>query len=339
MTSERPTAVEQLGEELERVAAVVLREQGGSRGRLRRAHAGRLSVLAVGVALLLLAAVATAAVLLIREGAPLPAPHPQDLRSSGIPLPGSARLAGLDAPDPASGSPPWDLRLSRTRSGETCTAVGQVVEGRFGIVGLDDVFRPLPLGGVDSCGIDAPDGPTLVGAQSFVGSTPGQARTVLSGVAGSGARSVTAYATGAPRRLRLGPDGSFITVYAGEAEELRPRLVIVTRDGRSHTIALEQSGAFEVPDPEGGAAWAASTEADVEANAFPDEDCVQVTRESSQSEPSPIALPLTPEVCGRLAASPLFVQMRRFVPGEDSVPFPGATRPRGRSSTGSPLRG
>jgi hypothetical protein len=328
--SERPRALEQLGDELDRVAGAVLLDtdgSGGPRGALRRAPAGRLSVLAVCVLLLLLGAVATAAVLLIQQGSPLPAPHAQDLSSSGIPLPASARLAGLDAPDPSGANPPWDLRLSRTSTGETCTAVGQVYDGRFGIVGLDHVFRALPLGSVDSCGTDSGDEPLLVGAKDFVGFTSGEARTVLSGVAGGGARSVTAYASGAARRLKLGPQGSFITVYAGEAEEVRPRVVIVMRDGRSHTIALEPSGVFEAPDPEGGAAWAASSEPDLEPNAFADEDCVQVTRMPSQSEASRFMLPLTPQICGRLSTSPLFVQMRRFVPGEDATPFPWANSP------------
>lgn len=320
--NERPKALEQLGNELDRAARALALDGGDSRGALRRAAAGRLSAAVVSIALLLLAAVATAAVLLIRQGSPLPAPHAQDLRSSGIPLPGSAHLAGLDAPDPEGSNPPWDLRLSRTSTGETCTAVGQVFDGRFGIVGLDHVFRALPLGSVDSCGIDGGDGPVLVGAKGFVGATPREARTVLSGIAGTGARSVTAYAGGSTRRLKLGPGGSFITVYAGEPEAVRPSVAVAMRDGRTHTIALEQSGAFEAPDPEGGGAWAASTEPDLEANAFPDEDCVQVTREPSQSEPSHVTLPLTPEICGRLSTSSLFVQMRRFVPGEDSTPFP-----------------
>jgi hypothetical protein len=325
--NDRPTVLDRLGDELDRAAGAVLGDAANSRGWLRRAAVGRLSVLAVCLVLLLLAAAATAAVLLIQQGSPLPAPHPQDLRSGGIPLPGSAHLAGLDAADPEGANPPWDLRLSRTSTGETCTAVGQVLDGRFGIVGLDHVFRALPLGSVDSCGIGSGAGPILVGAKTFVGRTPKEARTVLSGVAGSGTRSVTAYATGAPRRLKLGPEGSFITVYAGEAEEVHPRVRIVTRDGRSHTVALYQSSAFEAPDPEGGGPWAASTEPDLAANAFPDEDCVQVTREPTQSEPRRFLLPGTPQTCGRLGMSPLFVQMRRFVPGEDSAPYPWGNAP------------
>jgi hypothetical protein len=324
---ERPRALEQLGDELDRVAGAALRGAHRSRGVLRRAPVGRLSVVAICVLLLLVAAAAAAAVLLIQQGSPLPAPHAQDLSSSGIPLPRSAHLAGLDAPDPESSDPPWDLRLSRTSTGETCTAVGQVFNGRFGIVGLDHVFRALPLGSVDSCGTDSGVGPVLVGAKSFVGWAPGGARTVVSGVAGSGARSVTVETAGTRRRLKLGLHGSFITVYAGEAEEVRPRVLIVTRDGHSHTIALEQSGAFEAADPEGGAAWAASTEPDLEPAASPDEDCVQVTRQPSQSEPSRVTMPLTPEICGHLSASPLFVQMRRFVPGEEATPFPWGNSP------------
>jgi hypothetical protein len=321
--NERPRVLDQLGVELDRVARRNLAESGGLRLAPRR-----LSVVIVLLLTLLFAAAATAAVLLIQQGAPLPAPHAQDLQSSGVPLPGSAHLAGLDAPDPNSSNPPWDLRLSRTHTGETCTAVGQVLGGRFGIVGLDHVFRALPLGSVDSCGIDTVEGPTLVGAHNFIGSSPSEARTVLSGVAGSGARSVTAYAVGtAPRRLKLGVQGSFITVYAGSAEEVQPRVVVVTRDGHTHAIALEQSAAFEVPDPNGRAAWVAGTEADLQSHAFPDEDCVQVTRAPTQTESSLGMLPLTPEVCGRLGGNPLIVQMRRFVPGEDSTPFPWGNAP------------
>jgi hypothetical protein len=325
--SDRPRALEELGAELDRVAATALRGAPGANAVPRRFARGHLSVLAICLVVLLLAAAAAAAVLLIQQGSPLPAPHPQDLRSSGIPLPGSARLAGLDAPDPESSQPPWDLRLSRTSTGETCTAVGQVFDGRFGIVGLDHVFRALPLGSVDSCGIDARSGPILVGAKQFVGVKPSEARTVVNGIAGPDARSVIVYADGSPRRLKLGVDGSFITVYAGEAEEVRPRVFVAMRDGRQLAIALEQSAGFEAPDPEGGAPWAVSTEPDVETNAFADEDCVQVTREPSQSKPQQFLAPLTPEVCGRLGASPLLVQMRRFVPGEDSTPFPWGNAP------------
>jgi hypothetical protein len=312
-----------LGEELERVAS-----QTPARSRRGLEMLGRLSVVALVTGALGIAAVATAAVLLIREGSSLPRAHTLDLQANGVPVPGTARLAGLDAPDPTAGSPPWDLRVSRTRRGELCTAVGQVLGHRFGIVGLDHVFRALPLGSVDVCSVDSPKGPVLAGAREFVGRTAGEARTVVSGVAGADALQVTAYGPGAPRRLRLGPDGSFITVYRGEPEAVRPRIVVSSRGGHSQTLAFEQSSAHEVEDPAGGSSWVISSEADLQANASPDEDCAQAIQEPSQAQPNLGLRPMTPEVCGHLSSQPLFVLMRRFVPdsGQGS-PFPWGNAP------------
>jgi hypothetical protein len=296
----------------------VLETLGGEFRRLGepprpRGGVTRRTLLLTLVLTLLLAGVAAAAIL-ITQGAPLPAPNAQDLQSSGVPLPASARLAGLDAPDPDPVEAPWDIRLSRTRAGETCTAVGQVLGGQFGIVGLDHVFRALPLGGVDACGVDAPDGPVLAGARVFVGSSTQGARTVVNGVAGAGARSVTVYGPEGARALRLGPQGSFITVYPGYVDEVRPLVVVVTRDGRSHTIAFAQSSAFEVADPDGGSPWEISGEADLGPGAYPDENCAQASQELGRANPSRFGSPMTPGVCGRLAVHPLFVLMRRFVP-------------------------
>lgn len=308
--SDHPRVLDQLGAELDRVARGNLAESGGLRLAPRR-----LSALAVIVALLVLAAAATAAVLLIQQGPALPAPHAQDLQSGGVPLPGSVRLAGLDAPDPDGGAPPWDIRLSRTRAGETCTAVGQVLKGQFGIVGLDRVFRVLPLGGADACGVSSPGGPTLAGARVFVGRGAQEARTVVNGVAGDGTRSVTAFGPDGARALPLGPHGSFITIYRGRVEDVRPRIMIVSRDGHAHSIAFAQSSAFEASDPAGGSPWQVSGEADLQPGAHPDEDCAQASREPGPEDPSRFDSSLTPEVCGRLGTKPLFVLMRRFVPG------------------------
>ena len=280
----------------------------------RRARLTRRTLVLAAVLTLLLAGVAAAAILIAR-GAPLPAPNALDLQSSGVPLASTVRLAGLDAPDPDPAEPPWDIRLSRTRAGETCTAVGQVLGGQFGIVGLDRVFRALPLGGVDACGVDAAAGPVLAGARVFVGASAQDARTVVNGVAGAGARSVTVYGPEGPRALTLGPDGSFITVYRGYVEEVRPRVVVVTRDGRTHAIAFARSVAFEVPDPAGGgSAWQVSASADLEPHAYPDESCAQASQLLGRNTPSQADASLTPLVCGRLGARALFALIRRFVP-------------------------
>ncbi len=287
---------------------------------------GRMLIAAV-LLVLLLAGVATAAILISR-GAPLPGAHVQDLESNGVPIPASAHLAGLDVPDPDPAAPPWDMRISRTRDGETCTAVGQVLGGQFGIVGLDHVFRPLPLGGVDACGVDSPDGPMLAGARVFVGGLGTEARTIVNGLAGAGARSVTAYGPEGARPLRLGPQGSFIAVYRGYVEEVRPRIVVVTRDGRSHSLAFAASAAFETPDPGGGSPWQVSGEADLEPGAYADENCAQASQELGREDPSRVVASLTPEVCGRLGSQPLFVLMRRFVPGSgEDTGFPWGNNP------------
>jgi hypothetical protein len=320
--NERVRVLDELGVELDRAA----KRRFASRTRPVRGPR-RLSLLALIVVLLVLAAAAAAAVL-ITSGSPLPAPHAQDLQSGGVPLPSSVHLAGLDAPDPEAGAPPWDVRLSRTRGGETCTAVGQMLNGQFGIVGLDHVLRALPLGGVDACGFDSADGPVLAGARVFSGSSSMEARTVVNGVAGAGARSVTAYGPEGARALRLGPDGSFITVYRGYVEDVRPRIVVVGSHGVRHTVAFAQSSAFEAGDPQGGAPWQISGEADIGPGAYPDEDCAQALRARDHSDPRFTDMSLTPGVCGRLGENPLFVLMRRFVPGTgEHTGFPWGNNP------------
>jgi hypothetical protein len=284
--------------------------------------------LVIGVALALLLGGVAAAAILISRGAPLPAPNAVDLSSSGVPIPGSAHLAGLDAPDPDPALPPWDIRISRTRAGETCTAVGQVLDRQFGIVGLDHVFRALPLGGVDACGVQSPNGPLLAGARVFLGDASTEARTIVNGLAGAGARSVTAYGPEGARKLPLGPDGSFLIVYRGYVEDVRPRIVVVTANGHSHTIAFASSAVFEVADPDGGTPWEASGNPALSPGAYPDENCAQVSQELGRSTPGREGASLTPVVCGRLGRHPLFVLMRRFVPGSgEDTGYPWDNKP------------
>jgi hypothetical protein len=284
---------------------------------LARSRSPLLIALTVLVALLLAAAAATA-VLLITEGSPLPAPHAADIAPWEHPVAGSVRLAGLDAPDP-EGGPAWDIRIFQSGAGETCTAVGQVFNGKFGIVGLDRVFRALPLTGVDACGVPGIAGPVLAGARQFAGRTLGEARTVVNGVAGAGAKSVTAYGPEGARRLTLGVDGSFVTVYRGLLGEVRPRIVVVTGGGHAQTIAFAASAAFETPDPDGGAAWSASGGSGIGVpGSSADEDCAQVSHENGPgSGGGQFNDALTPQICGQVGRQPLFALFRRFDPGSD----------------------
>ncbi len=168
----------------------------------------------------------------------------------------------------------------------------------------------------------------LAGVRVFVGRTPSQVRTVVDGVAGTGTRSVTVYGPGGPRRLALGPEGSFITVYAGYVEEVRPRLLIVDGSGRQRRLGFAQTTVQEVPDPDGRSPWEVSGGPDLERGAYPDESCTQASEELGRSDPSRFEAPLTPEVCGRLGVQPLFVLMRRFVPGSgEHTGFPWNNTP------------
>jgi hypothetical protein len=316
--SESPVAVlEALGAEFRAL---------GEPPRRRRPVTRRTLLITIAL-VILLAGVATAAILITR-GAPLPAPNSRDLESEGVPLASTARLAGLDAADPKPGEPVWDIRLSRTPAGETCTAVGQVLGRQFGIVGLDHVFRALPLGGADACGVAGPDGPLLAGARVFVGADSSEARTVVNGVAGPGVRSVTVDGPGGARLLRLGPQGSFLTVYPGYVEEVRPKIRLAMEDGRQRSIELSPSYAFEVADPTGRYAWQVSGGADLGPGAFPDENCSQAGELVGRNDPSQFEASLTPVVCGQLGKQPLFASFRRFVPGTgERTGFPWGNSP------------
>jgi hypothetical protein len=290
-------------------------DSGRPRRRLRSRSPLLIAVLII--VMVLLAAAGAAAVLLISEGSPLPSPSAADVAPWEHPVSSSAMLAGLDARDP-EGGPPWDVRIFHSSSGETCTAVGQIFNGKFGIVGLDHVFRALPVTGVDACGSPGIAGPVLAGARQFAGRTAGEARTVVNGIAGAGARSVTAYGPGGERRLTLGPQGSFITAYRGLLGEVRPRIVVTTANGRTDAISFAASAAFETADPDGGAPWQVSGSSAIGTpGASGDENCAQAAQELGPGSPGgPSTEAETPSVCGRLGSEPLFARFHRFDPGD-----------------------
>lgn len=160
----------------------------------------------------------------------------------------SGRLLALRAPDPAGG-PPWALRLTRSETGQTCTTVGQIKQGAFGIVGEDRVFRRVPPAISDACGTGL-----LVGARIVAGTTPRATRSVVYGVAGSGTRTVTLTTTGGARTLKVGPRGTFVATLRGYPEDTAARLEITQADGRAVRHRLS-GGDRLVPDIDGAPAW------------------------------------------------------------------------------------
>ncbi len=306
--------------EADTVSAEPMRAVEAERTRFGRRPGSRRSPLFVALVVLaglLVAAAGAAAVLLVSEGSPLPAPHAADVAPWEHPVAGSVTLAGLDAPDPGGGAP-WDMRIFKSSTGETCTAVGQVFNGRFGIVGLDHVFRALPLTGVDACGVPGIAGPVLAGARQFAGRTAAEERTVVNGIAGTGARSVVAFGLGEERHLTLGPQGSFVTVFQGLLGEVRPRIVAVDAKGRSKSISFAASAAFETADPDGGAPWEVSGGSAIGVpGSTGDENCASAAQEVGPgSSGGPVNEAEAPGVCGRLGSAPLFVRFHRFNPGD-----------------------
>jgi hypothetical protein len=253
------------------------------------------------------AAVATAVVL---RATVIPAPRAVDAGPAQTPIAGSEVVARLRAPDPAGG-PPWTLRLARSAPGLVCTTVGQVVDGRFGLVGTDGRFRVLAPGVVDGCSVAPTPATPLMGARTLAARRPADVRTIVNGVAGPTLRAVAVTAAGRPVPVRVGAGGTFVAAVAGYAEdagvEVRLRFaggaVVTRRYGVSRWL---------VRDPLGGPAWRVSAGM---LDGHP-EECVTfgpVRRDRGLDARSPT-------VCGRLTDDPrhsghergVFVAMRRL---------------------------
>lgn len=195
-------SVDALGEELERAIA----RQERSPLRRLRAHAVAVGV----VAGLLAAGGAGAAGVLITQGDPVTVvadPGP-------VPRPATTTLEPIRAGDPAGGLP-WGIRVATAPAGETCQAVGRVLDGRLGVL-RGRVFRELPATHADTCVTLGPR--TLAPAWSQY---PGPnvsargARTVVHGLAGPGVTEVIVEGLGGTRRLAPSRRGAFVTVYEG----------------------------------------------------------------------------------------------------------------------------
>lgn len=272
MSDQRPLrALEQLGAELDR--AVRADHDPTARRRPWR----RTGLLAT-VLVLFSTGVAIAAGFVLGTDDPIRPPAAIDLGPEIRPVAGSGRLSGSPSPDPA-GAPPWDVRVSRTATGLTCTAVGQTYEDRFGIVGLDRRFRELPLGVADACGATPTGSRVQVGARPVVGSGDDGARTIVAGAAGPDVRRVTVAAAGGPAvETPIGRNRGFVRALPGYVENARPVVTVTAADGTSHTIGLADVGKDVAPDPEGGAPWQVEIE--------PRRGCAQAQRVRASQSPN-----------------------------------------------------
>lgn len=196
-----------------------------------------LRSLALALALaLVIGGTATAATLLVLRGSVIPAPNERDAGPGQTAAPGSAKVLPLRAANPGGG-PAWALRVAKSKTGLSCTTVGQEVGGEFGLVGLDGRFRKLADGVVDACGAAST---TLVGARVFDAPRPGDVRTVVNGVAGPQLRAVTITSATGNRRIRPGAGGTFLYVQRGypEANAVGVRLRFADGHVESHALGV-----------------------------------------------------------------------------------------------------
>jgi hypothetical protein len=247
--NQRLRVLQDLGAQVERLAAPA--PPARPPARRRRAIAA-----AVALALLAAAAAALAATGLLRTGAPV-RPGLGDLTDPatgpGAVRPGSVTGILAHTPDPAGG-PPWGIRVVGTTRGLACLQVGRVVRGRLGVLGQDGLFaddgrfHPLPAAvTTPSAGCIAPDADgRLFAAISY------------SGLPASGyALRLTGSRTLAPpggcadanltRRpaVRRCPDGDERALYFGM---LGPRAAKVTyaAAGRTRTSPTGRGGAYVI---------------------------------------------------------------------------------------------
>lgn len=205
--------------------------------------------LGLGLAIALGFAATAAATVAALRSTVVSAPDARVVPSDQSSLAGSSVLTTPRSADPAGG-PPWALRLTRSQTGLTCTTVGQVSDGMFGIVGEDQVFRQIPTAVVDSCGRGL-----LLGSRIVAARTIRATRSVVFGVAGGTIRSaVLVTAAGGRRLLPLGERGTFVAALRGYPEDTAAEVEITASDGR---VTRQSLGARPglVPDVGRAPAW------------------------------------------------------------------------------------
>lgn len=225
----------------------------GPRRTGRRMRIPTRSLVLAALLLIVITATAAAGTLIALRGTVIPGPSPRDVPPEQSPVPDSAKLAPIRSKDPA-GAPPWTLRIARSKTGFTCSTVGQVKGGQFGIVGLDGTFRRLAVGVVDGCGVERADASTLVGARVLDADQARDVRTIVNGVGGPDLRAVTVETIDGPKRIPVTDQGVFIAAFRGYPEDLAVRVTLRFADGHVEDHPFGASR-FVVPDPAGGRAW------------------------------------------------------------------------------------
>lgn len=291
------------------------------RQRLGLRHGGLAALLVV-----LVGAATAGATFAVLRASVIPGPAARDTPRDQLPLPGSATVSEMRAPDPDPAAPPWTLRLARSSTGLLCTTTGQLVNGRFGLVGLDGRFRAYAPDVVDSCGARPPGARApLVGARVFDADRHGDVRTVVGGVGGALLLSATMIARGRSSKLPVGDGGTFVGALPGYPEDGALELVLRFEGGAVERHGFGRSE-WAVLDPDGGAAWRASATL---GGGGRDVTCISFSPARGWW-----TAPRSPAVCG--ARTPrggvrdgYFFALRRIEPGARRRRFAPLTDPAG----------
>jgi hypothetical protein len=304
--TDRPTlrVLDDLGAELDRVAAEAAAPAAAA---ARRPLPLRRALVLAAAAVLVAAGLAVAASLVV-TGEPIPSARDRDVPPEATPEPGTARVTAVRAEDPDARAPDWTVRLSRSRTGQLCAAVGQVVDDRFGLVGLDGRFRTLPPLGVDACADPAGDPPAMIGARMFAGDRPSDVRTVVYGVGGDDLRAVTVRDARGERPVEVGDGGVFAAAYRGYVEDVQPRVELEFEDGGTRTFPFGVIGGPSAPDPESGPPWIADDAS------RPGRTCTQVRRARGRTT---VGMAITYPVCGDLPRDHVFFEVAPFPRRQD----------------------
>jgi hypothetical protein len=213
------------------------RALGEERARGRQRHrSGRLARLGIATLapILAVAAVATGTKVFTGDGGTLDPDRSGTKDPAGRHdlSPNDRELAIASAADP-SGGPRWGLRTYTSSNGRTCVTVGQVQQGRLGIVRAGQ-FKETPEGASALCGLKQKDH-IVVGRRRDP-----DGRNILYGVVDRTVHRLHLLrsATGRTAEVGIADDGSFIVVREGRKAFFHELLVVDGSAGRK-TLPLD----------------------------------------------------------------------------------------------------
>jgi hypothetical protein len=182
----------------------------------------RIAVVAL-TALLLVTVAATGTKVFLGDGGSLDS-DATGLKGHLDPAPSYRQLALASTADPVEHQP-WGLRLFKSANGDTCLALGRVVDGRLGVV-RQGQFQELPTRAAGMCApLEARH--IAMATRTYPSSIVAGGRVVLFGIVDRTIRRLELRsATGRTSPLSVKADGTFVVVRRGRSAFRRAQLVV-----------------------------------------------------------------------------------------------------------------